>query len=107
MIKIRFLPDDITVEGQTGESLLDLAFKYDVIMNHNCGGVCACSACYLIVEKGMNVFNPVSENEKFQLDYYKKTDPKGRLGCQCVIENENENDVIVTIPETTEEEEIE
>jgi ferredoxin, 2Fe-2S len=38
----------VTVEGiGTDISILELTEDHDVHLNHNCGGVCACSTCHI------------------------------------------------------------
>ena len=37
---------------EEGISILEVAEDNDVHLNHNCGGVCACSTCHVYIEKG-------------------------------------------------------
>lgn len=104
-MKVKFLPDGIEVEGKTGKTLLDLAFENDIILEHNCGGECACVACLVIVKEGEDSLNKVSPDEKFQLTPFAELNPDARLGCQCKIVNENAEKIVVEIPEFSNENE--
>lgn len=45
------MPWNITVNALEGENFLDLAMQNEIDLQHNCGGVCACSTCHVIVKK--------------------------------------------------------
>ena len=81
--------------GQAG-SILDIALKCGVEIDHSCGGVLACSTCHILVKKGLSTCNEASEAELDQLDNAPATTFQSRLACQCVP-NGNE-DVEIEIP---------
>ena len=74
-----------TVETEAGYSLLEVAILNDIHLNHNCGGVCACSTCHLYVHQGEDSLEEISDKEEDFID--RATNPRleSRLGCQCVI----------------------
>ncbi len=51
-IRVRFLPDDITIETQSGVSLLDAALEAGVFIPAACGGSGACAQCKVRVVEG-------------------------------------------------------
>ncbi len=43
----------VTIQNvKPDQSILEVALINDIVLHHNCGGVCACSTCHLYVEKG-------------------------------------------------------
>lgn len=93
-VKVTFLPMNVTVEGQEGESILDIALKFDIPLDHNCGGNCACTTCHVIVKKGMDHLSEMEEDEEDMLDRAIGVTLASRLGCQAHVYG----DVVVEIP---------
>ncbi len=94
MAKIHFTFEDKsippkTVEAEAGLSLLEIAHDNDIHLNHNCGGVCACSTCHVYVLKGEEFLPEISEKEEDFID--RAIDPRleSRLACQAIIEDED------------------
>ncbi len=52
MVKITFLPADITVEATTDDNLLRIAMKAGLHINASCGGAGVCNKCRILLEKG-------------------------------------------------------
>jgi ferredoxin, 2Fe-2S len=98
MPKVIFLPLNFAVNASKGKSLLDLAFENDIVIEHNCGGLCACTACRVIIKKGMHLLKKKSVEENKLLTEAGFTDKENRLSCQCVIENDTEDNIIVEVP---------
>lgn len=104
MATIRFQFEDpniqpLTVTGDfTDMSVLEVTEAYDVHLNHNCGGVCACSTCHVYVEKGEDFLEDISDKEEDFIDRAINPRLESRLGCQCII-LEDDADVTVTIPD--------
>jgi 2Fe-2S ferredoxin len=103
--KVKFLPMDITVEvddadfpyGDHGKpgSILDIALKNNIRLEHNCGGNCACTTCHVIVRAGAENLTEMDEDEEDKLDQAPGLTPYSRLGCQSVVTG----DVTVEIPD--------
>ena len=93
-IKVTFQPLDVTVEGEKGESVLEIALRHDIPLEHNCGGNCACTTCHVIVKGGMENLSEMEDEEDDMLDKAKGLTLTSRLGCQAHVYG----DVIVEIP---------
>ena len=89
--------EPLSYEMEEGDSVLDVALDNDVDLNHNCGGVCACSTCHVYVEQGMDLLAEISDKEEDFIDRARNPQLNSRLGCQCVMEADGE--VIVKIPD--------
>ena len=104
MNTVEFLFEDKSIPAKTvrgdfeGMSILELTEEYDVHLNHNCGGVCACSTCHLYVERGDQFLEEISDKEKDFIDRAINPRLESRLGCQCVI-LDNNAEITVTIPD--------
>ena len=95
--KVVFLPMCVEASAREGESILDVAENFGVDFPHNCGGVCACSTCHVIVKAGLDRLSPKSEDEEDRLDMAENLTLNSRLGCQAKIYG----DITVELPECT------
>jgi len=104
MVKVKFTFEDKNISEQIiegefkGESILDIAEDADIHLNHNCGAVCACSTCHVYVNKGEDQLQDISDREEDFIDRAINPRIESRLGCQCVILNENA-DIEILIPD--------
>ena len=104
MAKITFRFEDKNIKEklvenvEAGFSILEITEDHDVHLNHNCGGVCACSTCHIYIDKGEDSIEEISDKEEDFID--RAIDPRieSRLGCQCIILDENA-EIEVTIPD--------
>lgn len=44
-------PDVVVEKAEEGLSILEISEENDVHLNHNCGGVCACSTCHVYIHQ--------------------------------------------------------
>ena len=94
MAIIHFLFEDSKIPPKTingnflDQSVLEITEDYDVHLNHNCGGVCACSTCHVYIEKGEDFLEEISDKEEDFIDRAHNPRLNSRLGCQCVILDE-------------------
>lgn len=101
MTKITFLPHENicpqgkTVEANVGETVLDVALKAGVEIDHACEKSCACTTCHVIVRKGYASLEAPTECEEDLLDRAWGLAPESRLSCQAVISTE---DLEIEIP---------
>lgn len=107
MAKITFhfedkeIPSKIVENAEEGFSILEITEDHDIHLNHNCGGVCACSTCHIYVEKGEDQIEEISDKEEDFIDRAINPRIESRLACQCVILKEA-GDIEVTIPDQSE-----
>jgi len=104
MATVRFQFEDKSISPKTvtgnflDMSVLEITEDYDVHLNHNCGGVCACSTCHVYIESGEDFLEEISDKEEDFIDRAISPRLESRLGCQCVILDEAA-DITVTIPD--------
>jgi len=102
MPEVIFMPYDISVFSVPGKTLLDLAFDNDILIEHNCGGLCACTSCRVIIKEGLDMLEKKSDEEKLQLEEAGLHGDEDRLSCCCKIIQETEGKkIIAEIPLTT------
>ncbi len=91
----------VTIQNvKPDQSILEVALTNDIVLHHNCGGVCACSTCHLYVEKGDDFLEELSDKEEDFIDRAINPRLNSRLGCQCIL-HEGESEIIVTLPDQT------
>ncbi|UDG80329.1 ISC system 2Fe-2S type ferredoxin [Candidatus Annandia pinicola] len=101
MIKIFFLPHKTIlpkgkiVYHRSKDSILNIALKNGININHACEKVCACTTCHCIIKKGFNSLNKINELESDMLDKAWNLNFKSRLSCQAII---SDKDLIIKIP---------
>lgn len=85
MPKVTFLPMNLSFEAQPGESILDVAIRNDVPIQHACGGFCACTTCHVEVKSGDDHLSPMEEDEQERLDRAVEVTLHSRLSCQSKV----------------------
>ena len=104
MATVKFTFEDKKIEAVTVKdvksdlSILEVAEENGVNLNHNCGGVCACSTCHMYLEKGDEFVEEISDKEMDVVDRAINPRLESRLGCQCIILEENA-EIEVKIPD--------
>ena len=104
MAKIKFTFEDQNITPRDiedvpeGYSILEVALENDIHLNHNCGGVCACSTCHVYINEGEDYLEEISDKEEDFIDRAINPRLESRLGCQCIILEENA-EVEVEIPD--------
>lgn len=96
MATIKFTFEDpklspLTIDNiEAGETILDSAEDNGIHLSSNCGAVCACSTCHIYVEKGGEQLPEITDREEDFID--RAIDPRleSRLGCQCIIQNKDD-----------------
>lgn len=81
-------------------SVLEVALLNNIELHHNCGGVCACSTCHVYINKGDEYLEELSDKEEDYVDRAINPRINSRLGCQCVL-LDDEGEVEVTLPDQT------
>ncbi len=106
MAIVKFTFEDKSIAPKTvknaeeGYSLLEICEANGVHLNHNCGGVCACSTCHIYVNSGDDALEEISDKEEDFIDRAIHPRLESRLGCQCVI-LEADAEIEVEVPDQT------
>ncbi len=102
MANIKFTFEDKTIQPvevkglEKGYSILEAAEDNGVHLNHNCGGVCACSTCHIYLNKGEGTVEEISDKEEDFIDRAINPTLESRLACQCIIlEEDAELEVVI------------
>lgn len=104
MSKVTFKFEDKSIPLQSveinakGKSILELTEELDIHLNHNCGGVCACSTCHIYLLKGESFIEEISEKEEDFIDRAINPKLESRLACQCIILKEDST-IEIEIPD--------
>ena len=86
-IQVVFQPDNLTVTGRAGDSLLDLATAAGIAVSAQCGGHGTCGGCRMIVQQGRVAAREGGESEEI-------TSPREVLGCATLALG----DLVVHVP---------
>ena len=104
MATVKFKFEDKNIEpkivenAEEGYSILEIAEDHDVHLNHNCGGVCACSTCHVYVDSGDEFLEEISDKEEDFIDRAINPRLESRLGCQCIVLKQDAI-IEITIPD--------
>lgn len=104
MPKVIFLPHEdlcpegAVVEAKEGETVLNVALRDGIDIEHACEKSCACTTCHVIVREGFDSLDESDELEDDMLDKAWGLEPESRLSCQAVVADE---DLVVEIPKYT------
>lgn len=91
-------PEGAVLEAKAGESVLDVALKNGIGIEHACEKSCACTTCHVIIREGFDSLEESEELEDDMLDKAWGLEPESRLGCQAMVADE---DLVVEIPKYT------
>ena len=91
-------PEGAVVQAEKGESVLDVALKNDIGVEHACEKVCACTTCHMIIREGFDSIGESDELEDDLLDKAWGLESNSRLSCQLIIKEE---DLEVELPKYT------
>lgn len=91
-------PEGAILEAQSGETILDVALRNGIEIEHACEKSCACTTCHVVVREGFDSLNESDELEDDMLDKAWGLEPESRLSCQARVADE---DLVVDIPRYT------
>ncbi|MEZ9200359.1 MULTISPECIES: ISC system 2Fe-2S type ferredoxin [unclassified Shewanella] len=91
-------PDGAVVEATEGETVLDVALRNGILIEHACEKSCACTTCHCIVREGFDELEESDELEDDMLDKAWGLEPESRLSCQAKVPD---SDLVVEIPKYT------
>ena len=88
-------PEGAAFEAKPGVSICDNLLEHDIDIDHACEKACASTTCHVVVREGYQSLPEASDNEEDMLDKAWGLEPKSRLSCQAVVQ---EQDLVVEIP---------
>ncbi|KXI22862.1 ISC system 2Fe-2S type ferredoxin [Photobacterium sanguinicancri] len=91
-------PEGAVLEAEEGQTVLDVALKNGIAIEHACEKSCACTTCHVIVREGFDSLDESDELEDDMLDKAWGLEPESRLGCQAKVA---QVDLVVEIPKYT------
>ncbi|EGQ7693847.1 ISC system 2Fe-2S type ferredoxin [Vibrio vulnificus] len=91
-------PEGAVLEANSGDTVLDVALKNGIAIEHACEKSCACTTCHVIIREGFDSLEESDELEDDMLDKAWGLEPESRLGCQAKVSDE---DLVVEIPKYT------
>ncbi|MCP4954973.1 ISC system 2Fe-2S type ferredoxin [Photobacterium aquimaris] len=91
-------PEGAILDAQSGETILDVALRNGIEIEHACEKSCACTTCHVVVREGFDSLNESDELEDDMLDKAWGLEPESRLSCQACVADE---DLVVDIPRYT------
>ena len=91
-------PEGAVVEAQAGETVLDVALRNGIHIEHACEKSCACTTGHVVIREGFASLEESDELEDDMLDKAWGLEPDSRLSCQAVVADA---DLVVEIPKYT------
>ncbi|CAG19168.1 ISC system 2Fe-2S type ferredoxin [Photobacterium profundum] len=91
-------PEGAILEAKTGETVLDVALRNGIGIEHACEKSCACTTCHIVIREGFDSLDESDELEDDMLDKAWGLEPESRLGCQATVAD---RDLVVEIPKYT------
>ena len=91
-------PEGAILEAKSGETILDVALRNGIEIEHACEKSCACTTCHVVVREGFDSLNESDELEDDMLDKAWGLEPESRLSCQARVADD---DLVVDIPRYT------
>ncbi|USH01879.1 ISC system 2Fe-2S type ferredoxin [Grimontia kaedaensis] len=91
-------PEGAVLEAKTGDTVLDVALRNGIAIEHACEKSCACTTCHVVIREGFDSLDESDELEDDMLDKAWGLEPESRLGCQAKVTDE---DLVVEIPRYT------
>ena len=79
--EILFLPSNMSVPADPNKTVLEVAMRYKVPLNHSCGGMGICTTCRVFVLEGLEKIGPRTETESERAEERFFSDNE-RLSCQ-------------------------
>jgi ferredoxin, 2Fe-2S len=88
-------PEGMEIQAESGESILNVALRHGINIEHACEKACACTTCHVVIRQGFDSLAESDENEEDMLDKAWGLEPESRLSCQALVADE---DLLIEIP---------
>ncbi len=95
MVRVNFISDDAAGDFETDSSLLEIAESLGIEIESLCGGEGKCGKCKVVIEKGENNLNPLTNSEK-NLMSNQEIEDNFRLACEAKIKS---GEIDVRVPD--------
>lgn len=98
MAEVQIEPWGLTVTGEEGDSLLEIALENNIPLQHACGGDANCSTCAVRVIQGDAWLSSMEDLEEETLDkFLPERTINTRLACQTLLNPGSESKEIVVV----------
>lgn len=87
MPNLTFLPHNLSVNANVGDTILDAALTAGIELPHECGGNCACTTCRVVILAGAEHLSAMEDVEADRLSTAEDSTAASRLGCQAIIQS--------------------
>ncbi len=87
---------EVVTRAAKGERLLEVALRAGVLIEHACGGACACSTCHVHVESGSDSLSTADDAEEDRVEEAPGFSLTSRLSCQAEITGDGP--IVVRVP---------
>src|SRR4051812_22062813 len=84
-VTVTFLPDQISIHANIGDTVLDAALDNGIDLPHDCGGNCACTTCHIRVDSGADNLSVMEPVESERLATADNRTLQSRLACQALL----------------------
>ncbi len=91
-------PEGAVLEAEPGETILYVAMRNGIEIEHAWEKSCACTTCHCIVREGFASLPESSEEEDDMLHKAAGLEPESRLSCQARV---TDDDLVIEIPRYT------
>ncbi|MGF1695120.1 ISC system 2Fe-2S type ferredoxin [Vibrio kyushuensis] len=91
-------PEGAVLEAEKGQTVLDVALKNGIAIEHACEKSCACTTCHVVIREGFDSLEESDDLEDDMLDKAWGLEMESRLGCQAKVADA---DLVVEIPKYT------
>ena len=81
--------------ARPGDTILELALRHGIAIEHQCGGICNCTTCHVHVSEGPEHLSTPAEDECHRLHRATAPGPTSRLACQATVIGEGPVTIIV------------
>lgn len=93
--KVHFKPFNQIVTALPGDTVLDVALRAGITVDHVCGGACSCSTCHIVITEGYSHLKEPDDDELERLEEVgRDRRPTSRLACQTEVVS----DLVVALP---------
>ncbi|WLF82947.1 ISC system 2Fe-2S type ferredoxin [Moraxella sp. ZY210820] len=91
-------PNGAEFEVEHNANLCESLLEHGIHIDHACDGSCACTTCHVVVRKGFDSLEEMTDVEADLLDRAWGLEMESRLSCQVIVVDE---DLEIEIPKYT------